>query len=165
MSYLLDSRPEIMERMINNYPHFSDGNDQEDTTASILEFLKEEQKCLGVECNSDVDVDSIFEEINRLSDQNNERSLEDILKEAEFLIQDQTKLKLSDQSIKNQNSTRFSESHYSMKRVQQSVSNQQNKSDIGNNSDVADYKDDVVSYNFFLLNHFAIAVNTVRSIV
>lgn len=66
--------------------------DVEDITAnsSILEFLSAEQRCL--EDNSEVDIESLFEEINRLSGEVGEpsnRNVEDIdmlIKEAEMLM-------------------------------------------------------------------------------
>lgn len=66
--------------------------DVEDITAnsSILEFLSQEQRCL--DDNSEVDIESLFEEINRLSgDVEQNRNVEDIdvdmlIKEAEMLI-------------------------------------------------------------------------------
>ncbi len=64
--------------------------DIEDITAnsSILEFLHDEQRCL--DDNSEVDIESLFEEINRLSgDVEQNRNVEDIdmlIKEAEMLM-------------------------------------------------------------------------------
>lgn len=64
--------------------------DIEDITAnsSILEFLSQEQRCL--DDNSEVDIESLFEEINRLSgDVEQSRNVEDIdmlIKEAEMLM-------------------------------------------------------------------------------
>lgn len=64
--------------------------DVEDITAnsSILEFLSQEQRCL--DDNSEVDIESLFEEINRLSgDVEQNRNVEDIdmlIKEAEMLM-------------------------------------------------------------------------------
>lgn len=52
---------------------------------SILEFLNNEQECFDTD-PSDLDIESIFEEINRLSDNNDERSVEVLMKEAEFLM-------------------------------------------------------------------------------
>ncbi|GAB0087194.1 hypothetical protein DMENIID0001_014750 [Sergentomyia squamirostris] len=61
------------------------------SSSSLLEFLSHEQKQKCLEellegSNSDVDIDSIFEEINRLSDNSDERSVDEILKEAEMLM-------------------------------------------------------------------------------
>lgn len=64
--------------------------DVDDITAnsSILEFLSQEQRCL--DDNSEVDIESLFEEINRLSgDVEQNRNVEDIdmlIKEAEMLM-------------------------------------------------------------------------------
>lgn len=59
------------------------------TTSSILEFLNQEKQCLDLDNDTEVDVDSIFEEINRLSGDMNGRNVEDILREAEMLISKQ----------------------------------------------------------------------------
>lgn len=58
---------------------------------SIIEFLSDEQKCLSsvVDNDSELDIDSIFEEINRLSDTSDERSVDEILREAELLLSKQ----------------------------------------------------------------------------
>lgn len=56
------------------------------TSSSIIEFLNHEQKCLVHDTDSELDVDSIFEEINRLSDDSDERSVDEILREAEILL-------------------------------------------------------------------------------
>lgn len=61
-----------------------DGDDF--TTSSILEFLNQEKQCLDLDNGTEVDVDSIFEEINRLSGDMDGRNVEDILREAEMLI-------------------------------------------------------------------------------
>lgn len=63
------------------------------TTASILDFLNQEQKCMDNGNDSDFDVDSIFEEINRLSGGDSEdRSVDDLLREAELLLSKQENL-------------------------------------------------------------------------
>lgn len=59
------------------------------TTSSILEFLNQEKQCLDLDNGTEVDVDSIFEEINRLSGDMDGRNVEDILREAEMLINKQ----------------------------------------------------------------------------
>lgn len=63
---------------------------------SIIEFLNDEQKCLSsaVDNNneSEVDIESIFEEINRLSDTSDERSVDEILREAELLLSKQQQI-------------------------------------------------------------------------
>lgn len=61
-----------------------DGDDF--TTSSILDFLNQEKQCLDLDNGTEVDVDSIFEEINRLSGDMDGRNVEDILREAEMLI-------------------------------------------------------------------------------
>lgn len=54
---------------------------------SIIEFLNQEQKCLNpIDNDSELDIESIFEEINRLSDVSDDRSVDEILREAEFLL-------------------------------------------------------------------------------
>ncbi|XP_055384996.1 centrosomal protein of 162 kDa [Condylostylus longicornis] len=67
--------------------------DLDEFNRSILEFLNKERECfkenLIDENSSDLDVESIFEEINRLSDKNDERSVEEILREAECLMKNQ----------------------------------------------------------------------------
>lgn len=65
--------------------------DVEDTAnSSILEFLSQEQRCLSLDDNSEVDIESLFEEINRLSgDVEQNHNVEDIdmlIKEAELLM-------------------------------------------------------------------------------
>lgn len=52
--------------------------------SSIIEFLNQEQKCM--DNDSELDIESIFEEINRLSDESDERSVDEILREAELLM-------------------------------------------------------------------------------
>lgn len=63
------------------------------TSSSIIEFLNNERECLQlVENDSEVDIDSIFEEINRLSDESDERSVDEILREAELLLSKQQQI-------------------------------------------------------------------------
>lgn len=64
------------------------------TSSSIIEFLNHEQKCLVHDNDSELDIDSIFEEINRLSDDSDERSVDEILREAEILLSRQEQLDL-----------------------------------------------------------------------
>lgn len=59
---------------------------QEMDEISILEFLNNEQETSFDTDQSDLDIESIFEEINRLSDNNDDRSVEVLMKEAEFLM-------------------------------------------------------------------------------
>lgn len=68
---------------------------------SILEFLNNEQECDTDP--SDLDIESIFEEINRLSDNTDERSVEVLMKEAEFLMMQPLSLIL-EESENSQNS-------------------------------------------------------------
>lgn len=63
--------------------------------SSIIEFLNQEQKCLiptENDLTSDLDIDSIFEEINRLSGESDERSVDEILREAELLLSKQQQI-------------------------------------------------------------------------
>lgn len=70
------------------------------TTASILDFLNQEQKCMDNGNDSDFDVDSIFEEINRLSGgDSEERSVDDLLREAELLLSKQENLVDNDNKL------------------------------------------------------------------
>lgn len=74
----------------------------EDLTSngSIIEFLQQEQSCYengyGRTSNGesnydcDVDVESIFKEINRLSDSTDTRSVDELLREAEMLLKRQS---------------------------------------------------------------------------
>lgn len=63
------------------------------TSSSIIEFLNNEKECLHLTDNgSEIDIDSIFEEINRLSDESDERSVDEILREAELLISKQQQI-------------------------------------------------------------------------
>lgn len=64
------------------------------SSSSIIEFLNHEQKCLANDNDSEVDIESIFEEINRLSDDSDERSVDEILREAEILLSRQEQLEL-----------------------------------------------------------------------
>ncbi|XP_067641881.1 uncharacterized protein [Eurosta solidaginis] len=57
------------------------------TSSSILEFLEREQ-----ECCTDADAESIFQEVGRLADNTDTRSVDEILREAELLMQQQTLL-------------------------------------------------------------------------
>lgn len=58
---------------------------QEIDEISILEFLNNEQECFDTD-QSDLDIESIFEEISRLSDNTDDRSVDVLMKEAEFLM-------------------------------------------------------------------------------
>lgn len=65
------------------------------TNSSILEFLNQEKQCLDIDNGSEVDIESIFEEINRLSGDTqiirdtDDINVSEILKEAEMLINKQ----------------------------------------------------------------------------
>lgn len=85
-------------RHLGNPPKNSAGlesspEDELTTTSSIFEFLQQERRCDGGgaidEDDSELDIDSIFEEINRLSGDTRGRCVEDILREAEELISKQ----------------------------------------------------------------------------
>ncbi|XP_059617143.1 centrosomal protein of 162 kDa isoform X2 [Phlebotomus argentipes] len=82
---------ELSEKRPEDSPDDEEKSVLDDLTSSssLLEFLTHEQKCLeGLleGTSTDVDIESIFEEINRLSDNSDERSVEEILKEAEMLM-------------------------------------------------------------------------------
>lgn len=63
------------------------------TSSSIIEFLNNERECSQLaENDSEIDIDSIFEEINRLSDESDERSVDEILREAELLLSKQQQI-------------------------------------------------------------------------
>lgn len=71
------------------------GDEITNGSSSIIEFLNQEQKCLISTDNdlaSELDIDSIFEEINRLSDESDERSVDEILREAELLLSKQKQI-------------------------------------------------------------------------
>lgn len=75
--------------------HSMNGDDNTNGSNSIIEFLNQEQKCLMPsenDLNSELDIDSIFEEINRLSDESDERSVDEILREAELLLSKQQQI-------------------------------------------------------------------------
>ncbi|XP_018787584.1 PREDICTED: uncharacterized protein LOC108968179 [Bactrocera latifrons] len=55
------------------------------TSSSILEFLAREQ-----ECCTEADTESIFQEVSRLADNSDTRSVDEILREAERLMQQQS---------------------------------------------------------------------------
>lgn len=76
-----------------NQEQIIDGTDETTKSSSIIEFLNNEQKCLNlVENDSELDIDSIFEEINRLSDESDGRSVDEILREAELLLSKQQQI-------------------------------------------------------------------------
>lgn len=63
-------------------------------TNSIIEFLKNEKQCLvnGHTDDSEMDINSIFDEISRLSDNSDQRSVDEILREAEILLSKQERI-------------------------------------------------------------------------
>lgn len=68
-------------------------DDDDITPTSILEFLNQEQNCLDSSADaSEADLDSIFAEINRLSGDSNDRSVDELLREAEMLLSKQEPL-------------------------------------------------------------------------
>lgn len=70
-------------------------SDETTNGSSIMEFLNQEQKSFIASENdlaSELDIDSIFEEINRLSDESDERSVDEILREAELLLSKQQQI-------------------------------------------------------------------------
>lgn len=68
-------------------------DDDDITPTSIMEFLNQEQKCLDSSADaSEADLDSIFAEINRLSGDSNDRSVDELLREAEMLLSKQEPL-------------------------------------------------------------------------
>ncbi|XP_055326690.1 uncharacterized protein LOC129580369 isoform X2 [Sitodiplosis mosellana] len=76
-------------------PQSANGDEITNGNSSIIEFLNQEQKCLiptENDLTSEVDVDSLFEEINRLSDESDERSVDEILREAELLLSKQQQI-------------------------------------------------------------------------
>lgn len=76
-------------------PQSSPGDDTATATnSSIIEFLNNEQQCLNADNESELDIDSIFEEINRLSDESDGRSVDEILREAELLLSKQEQYEL-----------------------------------------------------------------------
>lgn len=61
------------------------------STSSIMDFLKQEQKCASGDSGngqeSDIDAESIFQEVSRLADSSDTRSVDELLREAELLLQ------------------------------------------------------------------------------
>lgn len=80
---------------LSTQPQSANGDDITNGNSSIIEFLNQEQKCLiptENDLTSELDIDSIFEEINRLSDESDERSVDEILREAELLLSKQQQI-------------------------------------------------------------------------
>ncbi|XP_031621202.1 putative uncharacterized protein DDB_G0271606 isoform X2 [Contarinia nasturtii] len=93
---------------LSTQPSSSNADDITNGSSSIIEFLNQEQKCLISNENdvaSELDIDSIFEEINRLSDESDERSVDEILREAELLMskQQQIESNLNRSELDNEN--------------------------------------------------------------
>ncbi|XP_073832244.1 uncharacterized protein [Musca autumnalis] len=61
-------------------------------TSSIMEFLRQEQKCGGAGDlitnghDTEIDAESIFQEVSRLADNSDTRSVDELLREAELLL-------------------------------------------------------------------------------
>lgn len=82
-----------IELDLNSTSAATETEDKTKTSSSIIEFLNNERECLQlVENDTEVDIDSIFEEINRLSDESDERSMDEILREAELLLSKQKEI-------------------------------------------------------------------------
>lgn len=83
------------ETSLSTQSQSAHGDDITNGNSSIIEFLSQEQKCLiptENDLTSELDIDSIFEEINRLSDESDERSVDEILREAELLMTKQQQI-------------------------------------------------------------------------
>lgn len=77
------SETQVQSRARNGDESLSSANG----SSSIIEFLNQERKCLNpIDNDSELDIESIFEEINRLSVGSDDRSVDDILREAEYLL-------------------------------------------------------------------------------
>lgn len=91
----MKQQPEQGKNVSASTQQLSINGDETTNGSSIIEFLNQEQKCLISTENdvaSELDIDSIFEEINRLSDESDDRSVDEILKEAEFLLSKQQQI-------------------------------------------------------------------------
>ncbi|XP_054726971.1 uncharacterized protein LOC129236780 [Anastrepha obliqua] len=75
------------------------------TSSSILEFLAREQ-----ECCTEADAESIFQEVSRLADNSDTRSVDEILREAELLMQQQSLYGNTDKTDKAKQNTKNSSS-------------------------------------------------------
>lgn len=83
------------DALLSTQPSSTNADDITNGSSSIIEFLNQEQKCLlsnETDLASELDIDSIFEEINRLSDESDERSVDEILREAELLLSKQQQI-------------------------------------------------------------------------
>lgn len=82
------------------------GDETTNGGSSIIEFLNQEQNSLIAtehDLTSELDIDSIFEEINRLSDESDERSVDEILREAELLLSKQQQIESDLNQNENEN--------------------------------------------------------------
>lgn len=87
-------------------PQSITGDETTNGGSSIIEFLNQEQKSLIAtehDLTSELDIDSIFEEINRLSDESDERSVDEILREAELLLSKQQQIESDLNQNENEN--------------------------------------------------------------
>lgn len=85
----MKQQPEQSKSVSASSQQPSINGDETTNGSSIIEFLNQEQNCLNStenEVATELDIDSIFEEINRLSDESDERSVDEILREAELLL-------------------------------------------------------------------------------
>lgn len=92
----MKQQPELgKDTSLSTQSQSANGDDITNGNSSIIEFLNQEQKCLiptENDLTSELDIDSIFEEINRLSDESDERSVDEILREAELLLTKQQQI-------------------------------------------------------------------------
>ncbi|XP_055911483.1 centrosomal protein of 162 kDa isoform X2 [Eupeodes corollae] len=75
------------------------------TSSSILEFLNKEQECFygSSRDTSEINDEIIFEEVNRLADNTDTRSVDEILREAELLINNQLAASVSSVAVNGTN--------------------------------------------------------------
>lgn len=104
----MKQQPEQGRDLSLSTAHSQSANGDEIATgnSSIIEFLNQEQKCLiptENDLTSELDIDSIFEEINRLSGESDERSVDEILREAELLLSKQQQIESDLNRIENDN--------------------------------------------------------------
>lgn len=96
-SVISEPRNDDLKKKDTTTPTVVASNKDYDDYSSIMEFLNQEQQANAFDNNNDseVDIESLFEEINRLStsgsicDTDIDRNVEDILREAEMLISKQ----------------------------------------------------------------------------
>lgn len=110
----MKQQPELQgksESISSAQPQPQPMNNGDETTnggSSIIEFLNQEQKSLIAtehDLTSELDIDSIFEEINRLSDESDERSVDEILREAELLLSKQQQIESDLNQNENENAS------------------------------------------------------------